>query len=34
MLQKGGGRAEIRRESLIGTALEDYPHHLALTAQL
>ena len=30
-LRQGGGGSGIRRESLIGTALEDYPHHPALT---
>lgn len=32
MLRQGGGGAGIRRESLIGTALKDYPHHSVLTA--
>ena len=30
-LRQGGGGSGIRRESLIGTALKDYPHHPALT---
>ena len=34
MLRRGGGGSGISRESLIGTALEDYPHHPALTALL
>ncbi len=34
MLRRGGGGAGIRRESLIGTALEDYPHHSILSALL
>ena len=33
-LRLGGGGAGIRRESLIGTALEDYPHHPVLSALL
>lgn len=33
-LRHGGGGSRISRESLIGTALEDYPHHTALTALL
>lgn len=33
-LRRGGGGVGISRESLIGTALADYPHHLALTALL
>ena len=33
-LRRGGGGSGIRRENLIGTALEDYPHHRALTALL
>ena len=32
MLRSGGGGSGIRRETLIRTALEDYPHHPALTA--
>ena len=32
MLRQGGGGAGIRSESLIGTALKDYPHHPVLTA--
>ena len=31
-LRRGGGGAGIRRESLMRVALEDYPHHPALTA--
>ena len=34
MLCRGGGGKGILRESLIGTALEDYPHHPLLTAML
>ena len=34
MIRQGGGGAGIRRESLIGTALEDFPHHPALRALL
>ena len=34
MLSQGGGGAALRRESLIGAALEDYPHHSALAALL
>ena len=33
-LRRGGGGAGIRRESLVGAALEDYPHHPALIALL
>ena len=33
-LRRGGGGSAIRRESLIRTALEDYPHHPALSALL
>ena len=33
-LRRGGGGAGIRRERLIGAALEDYPHHPALGALL
>ena len=33
-LRRGGGGAGILRESLIETALEDYPHHPGLTALL
>ena len=33
-LRRGGGGAGILRERLIGTALEDYPHHPALGALL
>ena len=33
-LRRGGGGSGIRREDLIGTALEDYPHHPALIALL
>ena len=33
-LRQGGGGPGIRRESLIGTALEDYPHHPVLVALL
>ena len=33
-LRQGGGGVGISRESLIGTALADYPHHLALAALL
>ena len=32
MLRQGGGGSRITRETLIGTALEDYPHHPVLTA--
>ena len=32
MLRRGGGGIGIRWESLIRAALEDYPHHPALTA--
>ena len=32
MIRQGGGGAAILRESLIETALEDYPHHPALRA--
>lgn len=32
LLRRGGGGAEIRQETLIQTALEDYPHHPALLA--
>ena len=32
MLRHGGGGAGISRESLVGAALEDYPHHPALAA--
>ena len=34
VLQRGGGGSGVRRESLIQTALEDYPHHPALFALL
>lgn len=34
MLRRGGGGSGIRRETLIRTALEDYPHHPALSALL
>ena len=34
MLRRGGGGAGVRRESLITVALEDYPHHPALSALL
>lgn len=33
-LRQGGGGVGISRESLIGAALADYPHHLALAALL
>ena len=33
-LRRGGGGASIIRENLIEAALEDYPHHPALTAML
>ena len=33
-LRQGGGGAEIRKESLIETALEDYPHYPELAALL
>lgn len=33
-LQRGGGGSGIRRETLIRTALEDYPHHPTLSALL
>ena len=33
-LRRGGGGENIRRESLIGSALEDYPHHPVLGALL
>ena len=33
-LRRGGGGAGIRRDKLIGTALEDYPHHPTLGALL
>ena len=33
-LRRGGGGAGILRESLVEAALEDYPHHPALTALL
>lgn len=32
MLRQGGGGSRITSDTLIGTALEDYPHHPALTA--
>ena len=34
MLRRGGGGSGIRRETLIRAALEDYPHHPALSALL
>ena len=34
MLRRGGGGVGISREKLIGTALEDYPHHPVLGALL
>ena len=34
MLSRGGGGSGISKESLIGAALADYPHHPALTALL
>ena len=34
MLRQGGGGSGISRESLIETALEDYPHHSALAVLL
>ena len=34
MLRRGGGGKGIRRERLIRTALEDYPHHPALSRML
>ena len=33
-LRHGGGGSEIRSETLIRTALEDYPHHPTLVALL
>ena len=33
-LRQGGGGIGIRRESLVRAALDDYPHHLELTALL
>ena len=34
MLHQGGGGSKITKETLIGTALEDYPHHPTLAALL
>lgn len=34
MLRRGGGGAGISREKLVGTALEDYPHHPVLDTLL
>ena len=34
VLRRGGGGSGIRRETLIQTALQDYPHHPALSALL
>lgn len=34
MLRRGGGGPEIHKETLIRTALEDYPHHVGLSALL
>ena len=34
MLRRGGGGSGIRRETLIRTALEDYPHHPSLSSLL